>query len=1591
MSGEGRMAKDRGKRRWKRIALWAAAIMVVVLVALVAMGPLVASRFAPGFIESAANGSIRGSVEVEGVSLSWLGPQRFGPVTLRDPDGGTVGVLEARVGSGLLGLALGGRDLGEINVKGDLGVVRGVDGRTNLERAVEARAARPAGEAGGPARMPRGLAGRVSLSNLSVTYRDESSGAAVSVSGFGGTVVVRPGLEVEGELSGRVEAGGESGSVTISLRAGGLTDATGMVTPERAEAEASVRVEGLPVSIADALAGEDGVLASVLGGSVSGLIEVTYAGGEASAEASLSTPNSSLEVGVAGTRERARLTRPLVARLRMEGVPGAYLERFGREMVDPSVASIVSMPVLELRVDEAEARVPSGGAFDLRGSRIAGSISTTEMEVREAGGRQLRVEPMTLTFGSEDLGGPVRVRGSTTALIDGRGSGEISLDAVAEGLLDEGGAVRATGPTGVTGVLRVEGLDMSVLQPFVSGLGVDLERDVGRVLSVAVTAEAEQGDGGPTVVVGVEGEAEHLRVTGEARGRGAAWEVTRAIEARVDRAGDLLASLAERGGVGIESASGAAIRVEAGSKFDAASGMAAIRAALTLDEMRGTVRAGDAVHAMAVRGLRASAFADGSGSMGGEVEAGLSLDGHAIERFAASATVEGVSIREPDLARAKARGRVEAVGVPSELLQRFVPTEALDVRHVIGVGMDLVASLEPWDGGATAGLPASVATIEVKSEATTGGGRILIADGAISTVGEGVLLRDVRYGAIARPHLTAAGIEVAPEAIGSVRVFDVRVPLREGFRPELEASSASVEVGSTTMWVGREGAARVRIPRLTAGGSLAAGGTARAWLDATMEQGESSFWVGGDVTVPGLVQFEGGAMSLNTAFVPTGGLKARDVPASMLGVVSGVRVGGRSLEEVAREALGGAASFEVAVVPQPGVNSSRVSVQFDSAKTDVSVTAYILPGEYRVGSVSLESELTPGLLNPFLGSVGRPALRGATRVSAGLTGPIVVPRVGLGVDLSGVQGCRYSVAMPGRAMVGGIALASGDGTTRVVEDAGLENVLVEGWLPLQAVVGGGSGSVAGRLSATMVDAAGRARGKIDGEFMAPLTGLTLTGSSKVVVGVKGLETAWVDALLAKAGLVSGAVGASLDAQTETWIVSASSGEGIERVGTTVTAASPRFSTGEPIRVQYLPDRITLAAPAVSWTAPAEWLNAHALGPESAVRFGEAFQIEAAVKSLTLSRGEGMLRGGVFGVDASLASSRVVIEPEGSAATVLTDVSLTARSQGGGVDVTLGATEGSSRHAVRARATGFADAQGRATFGAMTLTGDAELPGVSVALLDGVLNQNGLLVDALGERVSVETSFREFSREGGTLSASVRSPRAEADISGRARGGVFVADGQPTFKLLEVRPELAARVYRGLPAMGRFEKRRDSGPAIVTFTGLEAPLDGDLSRLQGQVRFEPGVAHFETAGWFQRILRALDQRQAGVAGRRLEPLVVRITDGVARYEPYTIPLGEFNVRSEGSVDLVQRRLDVVTWIPFGALSDEAAGAFSLDLGKAVGGLIPPLERLSMVPFRTHGPLSSPTTGPDMETFVKQMLRPDQLLLPNLGKIFGGGLN
>lgn len=110
----------------------------------------------------------------------------------------------------------------------------------------------------------------------------------------------------------------------------------------------------------------------------------------------------------------------------------------------------------------------------------------------------------------------------------------------------------------------------------------------------------------------------------------------------------------------------------------------------------------------------------------------------------------------------------------------------------------------------------------------------------------------------------------------------------------------------------------------------------------------------------------------------------------------------------------------------------------------------------------------------------------------------------------------------------------------------------------------------------------------------------------------------------------------------------------------------------------------------------------------------------------------------------------------------------------------------------------------------------------------------------------------------------------------------------------------------------------------------------------------------------------------MVGRRLAPLTVTVREGVITYPVYRLPLGEFSVDAEGSIDLVRNTIDVVTWLPFGALTDEAAGRLKINsgIGGALGQVLN-LESLTMVPFRTSGSLDRPGTQVDVELMLKRL--------------------
>lgn len=297
----------------------------------------------------------------------------------------------------------------------------------------------------------------------------------------------------------------------------------------------------------------------------------------------------------------------------------------------------------------------------------------------------------------------------------------------------------------------------------------------------------------------------------------------------------------------------------------------------------------------------------------------------------------------------------------------------------------------------------------------------------------------------------------------------------------------------------------------------------------------------------------------------------------------------------------------------------------------------------------------------------------------------------------------------------------------------------------------------------------------------------------------------------------------------------------------------------------------------------------------------------------------------------------------------------------------------------------------------------DLPAVPTAVVDALANQKGAMVDGLGPVTSVKMTVERFpltppkpDAEGKLVMHSapplvdfaLESARATMSLRGTLNNGVFVGERPLNIRVVELTPAMSQRFIGMLPLIGVVEKTPKQSAATVVGTSLFVPLDNNLTKLNGNVQVDPGECRFETSGGFKEILGLLSQKTEGTVGRRLDPLEIKLLNGVATYDKWSVPFGEFRIETEGTVDLVQKQVDVLTWVPFGALSEKTASAFTKSMGGFLGRSSPAFEALNMIPFRTKGPLDNPSTAPDLELAGKSLLKslkPEELIKKGLGDL------
>ncbi len=522
-------------RRRARVLALAGGGVLLILVLGVALLPSIASRLAPGMIQSSAAGQVQGRLTVAGARFSWSGPQEIGPIEIADPAGTPVGRLSVKVASSLLGLV--GRNLGTAALSGKLDLVREADGTTNLERAlapvgVKVAGPGPAAAPGtSPPAVPVGYAAGLVLDGLEITYTElDAAGAPArqtALTGLKGAANVSttaPGTAAL-NLSGNViDTGKSAGAIKINGTLDAFTDARGNLTPQSAKVSADVEVAGVPGALLDALLGQRGLLAGALGGSVSANVRAAGTAAAGTASVLVDTPNVSATVAVKLDGGVVRLEKPGQFTVRStrfaESVPAV------REALTRAGMTLEQWPGVEGTIDALALTVPTGplAEADLRGTALALTLGTTPIAgtLTPPGGgggggtaQPFNVAPVRLSIAAPDLAKGVELKAATSATLNGQSAGAITLSATAADLLDGQGrapALRGTLPTNLAASVQAKGVSTALLQPFVAGMNPPLElaADIGPTLDAAIdvrsdaTAGAAGDAGGLTVAATID-------------------------------------------------------------------------------------------------------------------------------------------------------------------------------------------------------------------------------------------------------------------------------------------------------------------------------------------------------------------------------------------------------------------------------------------------------------------------------------------------------------------------------------------------------------------------------------------------------------------------------------------------------------------------------------------------------------------------------------------------------------------------------------------------------------------------------------------------------------------------------------------------------------------------------------------------------------------------------------------------------------------------------------------------------------------------------------------------------------------------------
>ncbi len=209
-------------------------------------------------------------------------------------------------------------------------------------------------------------------------------------------------------------------------------------------------------------------------------------------------------------------------------------------------------------------------------------------------------------------------------------------------------------------------------------------------------------------------------------------------------------------------------------------------------------------------------------------------------------------------------------------------------------------------------------------------------------------------------------------------------------------------------------------------------------------------------------------------------------------------------------------------------------------------------------------------------------------------------------------------------------------------------------------------------------------------------------------------------------------------------------------------------------------------------------------------------------------------------------------------------------------------------------------------------------GIDTKLIDAMCNGGGVLSDSIGSPATLELLATDILNSPTVIAGgSTEKATFEASI-GFFDGNVFSVKETTSRADLLLTTPLTKHVLKDLgPILS--DIRSVDRPISITINNANASLEGDLSKLNADLRIDIGKVELDSGSLSMQLLPMFRSSHVETVPAFFEPIQIEIRNGIVHYKEFRLTIDQkYSIPYAGTINLITRELNLKSTVPLTGL-------------------------------------------------------------------------